>query len=242
MPNGQPDHDHPGSPLQWTRRTVRGLWRDTKSVYYANTPIWRGLKSAALVFLGLFCWAGANLLLSYLPDLWILWLVLSYGFLLLFWGPLTHFVVVPLVIRLRRTAKHPVTRWFSRHGSKVNLTVFFVLVVVLAAFPLGIMTFQFQLPSGGDGGGVNAQLQCTRSGDNIHCHLSNSQGIDHVYVTSGGELLVDDRDPPFDFDLSVDELSAVRDEKQFTVELRDENDELIRSYRRRLDLIPGESG
>jgi hypothetical protein len=239
MSDTQPDDGHPGSPLQWTRRTLRGVWRDFKSVYYANTPIWRGLKSAALVFLGLFCWAGANLLLSYLPDQGWLYVVLSYGFLLLFWGPLTHLLVVPLIIRWRRTAQHPATRWFSRHGTTVNLTVFFVLVLVLAAFPLGIMTFQFQLPSGGGDGAVDPRLQCTRSGDSVHCHISDSRGIDHVHVLSGGELIAEDTDPPFDFDVAVEDLQAVRGDKQFTVELRDENDQLLRRYQRPIDLIPG---
>lgn len=239
MSDSQTDDSDPGSPLQWTRRKLRSVWRDLKSVYYANTPIWRGLKSAALVFLGLFCWAGANLLLSYLPGQGWLYVVLSYGFLLLFWGPLTHLVIVPLVIRLRRTANHPATRWFSRHGSKVNLTVFFVLVLVLAAFPLGIMTFQFQLPSGGGDGAIDPRLQCTRSGENVHCHISDSRGIDHVNVLSGGELIVEDREPPFDFDVSVGELSEVRGDDEFTVELRDEDDTLLRRYKRTLDLIPG---
>ncbi|MFB6312163.1 MAG: hypothetical protein ABEH64_13395, partial [Salinirussus sp.] len=135
--------ESPPGPGEWLRQTLRGMWRDLKSVYYANTPIWRLLKSAALVFLGLFCWAGANLLLSFFQDVFVLWILLSYGFLLLLWGPLTHFVVVPLVIRLRRTANSPVTRWLSRHGSKLNLTVFVVLVLILAVYPLGIMTFQF---------------------------------------------------------------------------------------------------
>lgn len=239
MADSPAEPGHPGSPLKWLRRTLRGTWNDVRSVYYANTPIWRLLKSAALVFLGLFCWAGGNLLLSYFPDWTFLWVVLAYGFLLLFWGPFTHFVVVPLVIRLRRTADHPAARWFSRHGSKVNLTVFFVLVFLLAANPLGIMTFQFQLPAGGDGGSINPRLQCTRTGDTIHCHLSDSRGIDHVHVLSGDTLLQEIPEPPFDFDLSVSELEAVRGEKQFTVELRDENDDLIRRYIRRADLIPG---
>jgi hypothetical protein len=239
MSDAPPSATDPGSPLQWTRRTLRGAWNDLRSVYYANTPIWRLLKSAALVFLGLFCWAGANLLLSYRPDWGFLWVLLAYGFLLLLWGPLTHFVVVPLVIRLRRTGDHPVTRWLSRHGSKANLGIFAVLVLLLAANPLGIMTVQFQLPAG-SGDSVDPQLQCTRSGENVHCHLSDSRGIDHVHVyDGGGNLVVEDREAPFDFDVDVTELSAAGGEQEFTVELRDANDELLRRYRRPVDLIPG---
>jgi hypothetical protein len=240
MSETPPGGTDPGSPLQWTRDKLRGAWNDLRSVYYANTPIWRLLKSAALVFLGLFCWAGANLLLSYRPDWGWLWIVLAYGFLLPFWGPLTHFVVVPLGIRLRRTGDHPVTRWCSRHCSKLNLAIFAVLVVLLAANPLAVMTLQFQLPAGGGGDDVNPQLQCTRSGENVHCHLSDSRGIDHVHVYDGrGDLVVEDREAPFDFDVDVGELSGAGGEKEFTVELRDANDELLRRYRRPVDLIPG---
>lgn len=229
---------HPGSPLEWTRRVLSSAWQDLKSVYYANTPIWRLLKSAALLFLGLFTWAGSNLLLSFRPDWTVLWIFLSYGFVLVIWGPFTHFVVVPLVIRLRRTSQGPVTHWLGRHGSKLNLTVFFLVVLLLAAYPLGVMTVQFQLPAG-DSGSVNPQLQCTKSGERIHCHLSDSRGVDHVRILSGGERLQQIDEPPFDFNLDTSELETVRDEKQFTVELRDENDDLVRRYIRRADLIPG---
>jgi hypothetical protein len=238
MSDAPDEPTHPGSPLEWTHRVLSSAWQDLKSVYYANTPIWRMLKSAALVFLGLFTWAGSNLLLSIRPGWGFLWVFLSYGFVLVVWGPLTHFVVVPLVIRLRRTSQRPVTRWLSRHGSKLNLTVFALIVLVLAASPLGIMTVQFQLPAG-DSASVNPQLQCTKAGGTVHCHLSDARGVDHVRILSGGERLQQIDQPPFDFNLDVGELETVRNEKQFTVELRDENDDLVRRYIRRADLIPG---
>lgn len=231
---------HPGSPVKWTRRVLRSAWNDLLSVYYANTVIWRLLKSATLVFLGFFCWSGANLLLSYRPDWGVLYYVMAYGFALLFWGPLTHLVIVPTVIRIRRSGRSGPARWFARHGSKANLTVFLLLVLVLGTFPLGVMTFEFQLPAdGGDGADVNPQLQCTRSGDVIHCHLSDARGIDHVVVSSGGETLQTVEEPPFDFDVNVDDLATVDGDRQFTVELRDENGETIRRYIRRADLIAG---
>lgn len=230
-----------GSPLQWTRRTLRRTWNDMRSVYYANSFIWRVFKSGALLFLGLFCWTGANLLLSYRPDWAVLRYVMAYGFLLLLWGPLTHFVIVPLVIRVRRRgADNPASRFVARHGSKANLTVFVALVVVLAAFPVGPMTFEFQLPEGGDGGDVNPQLQCTKSGGVIHCHLSDSRGIDSVVVTTGGETVTVDDAPPYDFDVRIDDVAAVRGQKQFEVELRDEDGRTLRRYIRYVDTIPGE--
>ncbi|HKJ58390.1 MAG TPA: hypothetical protein VKA37_04110 [Halobacteriales archaeon] len=231
---------HPGSPLAWTRRALRGAWNDLLSVYYANTMVWRLLKSATLLFFGFFLWSGANLLLSYRPDWGVLYYVMAYGFVLLFWGPFTHLVVVPAIIRLRRSGPSGVKRWFTRHGSKANLSVFLVVVLLLGTFPPGVMTFDFQVPAGGGGGGdVNPQLQCTRSGDAIHCHLSDSRGIDHVVVSSGGETLQTVEEPPFDFDVNVDDLATVNGDKQFSVELKDEQDRTIRRYIRRADLIPG---
>jgi hypothetical protein len=233
---------HPGSPLAWLKNVFRSAWNDLLSVYYANTTIWRVLKTAALVFLGFFCWTGANLLLSYRPDWGFLYYVMAYGFALLFWGPFTHLVVVPTIVRIRRSGRSGLPRRVARHGSKANLTVFLLLVLVLGTFPLGVMTFEFQVPAGGgDGGSINPQLQCTRSDEVVHCHLSDSRGIDRVVVSSAGRTLVEVDDPPFDFDVNVTDLETVNGDRQFTVELRDENGDTVRRYIRRVDLIPGDS-
>ncbi len=216
------------------------MWRDARSVYYANTTIWRFLKSLALVFLGLFVWVGSNLILSYRADWWPLYYAMAYGFVLLVWGPLTHFVVVPLVIRLRRSGAGGLKRWVGRHGSKANLAVFFTIVLVLGTAPLGVMTFDFTLPSGGGASDVNPQLQCTKSGGTVHCHLSSSQGIDSVVITSGGEELNRVSEPPFDFNVEISEMAAQRGDRQFIVELHDANGDVIRRYSRRAQLIPGE--
>ncbi|WP_458210467.1 hypothetical protein [Haladaptatus sp. NG-SE-30] len=239
MPNPS-ESEQVGSPFEWTRRILQGAWNDLLSVYYANTLIWRLLKSGALIALGLFCWSGANLVLSYRPDWGFLYYVMAYGFVLLFWGPFTHLVVVPMVIRMRRSGKGGLRRQFARHGSKVNLTVFLLIVLVLGTFPLGVMTFEFQVPVGGSGDGdVNPQLQCTKSGEIVHCHLSDSRGIDSVVVSSGGKTLKVIDDPPFDFDVNVNDLETVNGDRQFTVELRDDNGDTIRRYIRRAELIPG---
>lgn len=239
MTDATTGRDHPGSPLQWVRRTLRGMWRDARSVYYANTVVWRLLKSGALFFLGLFCWVGANLILSYRPGWWPFYYVMAYGFVLLVWGPLTHLVMVPLVIRVRRSGAGGLERWFARHGTKANLAVFFTIVLVLGTSPLGVMTFQFQLPAGGGSGDVNPDLQCTRSGDTVHCHLSDSRGIDHVVVTSGGAEIERIEEPPFDFDVEVSDTEGTGGDRQFLVELRDGDGDTIRGYSRRVDLIPG---
>lgn len=235
---GEPEH--PGSPVVWTRNVIRSAWNDLLSVYYANTLIWRLLKSAALVFLGFFCWSGANLLLSYRSDWGVLYYVMAYGFAVIFWGPFTHLVVVPTVIRIRRSGEGGMRQLFARHGSKVNLAVFLLVVLVLGTFPLGVMTFEFQVPAGGGGGSdVNPQLQCTKSGEVVHCHLSDSRGIDHVVVSTGGERLETIEEPPFEFNVNVTDLKTGTGDKQFTVELRDENGDTVRRYIRRVDLIPG---
>ncbi|MHB9288051.1 hypothetical protein ACKVMT_13540 [Halobacteriales archaeon Cl-PHB] len=230
--------EEPGSPLTWARTVLLGAWRDLKSIYYANTTIWKLLKSATLLFFGFFLWTGANLLLSYQPSWWPLYYVMAYGFVLLLWGPLTHLVVVPTVIKLRRTNTGGIGRFVSRHGSKANLTVFFVIVLILGSFPLGVMTFEFQLPSGGSDD-VNPQLECTRSEGTIHCHLSDSRGIGRVVVTSGGEELEVIEDSPYDFNLQVDEVQEVRGDKQFLVVMEDEDGTTLRRYSRRVELIPG---
>lgn len=234
--------ESPGAPLAWLVKVLRAAWNDLLSVYYANTTIWRLLKSAALIFLGFFCWTGANLLLSYRPDWGFLYYIMAYGFALLLWGPLTHLAVVPTIIRFRRSGRGGIRRKIARHGSKANLTVFLLLVLVLGTFPLGVMTFEFQAPAGGGSdANVNPQLQCTKSGGVIHCHLSDSRGIDSVVVSSGGETLKEISDPPYDFDIREENLATVNGDRQFTVELRDENGNTIRRYIRRADLIPGDS-
>jgi len=232
---------HPGSPLTWTRRTVRSAWNDLMSVYYANTTIWRLFKSGALIMLGLFAWSGSNLLLSYRPDWGFLYYVMAYGFVLLFWGPFTHLVVVPAVIRLRRSGMVGRTGQLIRQASKINLTIFLVIVLLLGTVPPGVMTFEFQVPSGGGGGGdVNPQLQCTRSGGVVHCHFADSRGIDSVVVSTGGTELQTIDEAPYDFDVTVSDLETVNGDERFTVAIRDENDQVIRRYIRRVDLIPGE--
>lgn len=220
---------------------LRGAWRDAKSIYYANTPLWRWLKSGALVLFGLFCWSGAALLLSYRPDWESLTYVIAYGFLLVIWGPLTHFVFVPFIIRLRRTARHPTTRWLSRHGSKLNLTIFFALVVVFGALTPGIMMLDFSGAIGSDSDAdVDPELSCSVDDELLKCHLSDPTGIDHVVVTTGGREVVRLEEPPFEFAIHTDDLETVTGQKQFTVELRDTDGSTLRRYVRTLEMIDRE--
>lgn len=210
---------------------IRNGWRDAKSVYYSNTPVWRWLKSGTLILFGLFCWSAAALLLSYQPEWGFLTYIMAYGFLLIAWGPLTHFIIVPLVIRSRRTSQHPITRWLSRHGSKVNLTIFFILVIIFGAFTPGIMMLDFAGIGAIDRGpDVSPDLTCTEVDDLIECEISDPTGIDHVVVfTAGDELLVVE-EQPFKFEIPVDDLETVTGQKQFEVEVRDADNNTLRRY------------
>jgi hypothetical protein len=241
MPESPGTPEDPGSPLTWASGAIRGGWNDLLSIYYANTTIWRLLKSGGLIFFGFFCWTGANLLLSYRPDWGFLYYVMSYGFVLILWGPLTHFVIVPTIIRFRRSGASGIKRFLSRHGSKANLSIFLAIVVILGTFPLGVMTFEFQVPVGVGGDEVNAQLECTASSGVIHCHITDARGIDSVVITSGEETMQELESGPYAFDLHESDLQTVNGDRQFTVELRDENGDTIRRYIRRADLIPGGS-
>ncbi|WP_265111555.1 hypothetical protein [Halosolutus halophilus] len=233
------DADATASPLEFVSRILGQAWRDLLSVYYANTPIWRLLKSVGLLFFGFFCWSASNLVLSYGIDWTILRYTRSYGFVLILWGPLTHAVIVPLVIRLRRSAQTPTLRTIARQGSKINISIFLAIVLVLGTFPVGPMTLDFQTTlQGGSGSDVNPDLLCTRSDGEIHCHLSESEGIDHVVVTSGDREVERVDEPPFEFTIREDNLEEVVGQQEFVVELQDEGGDTIRRYRRYVSSIP----
>lgn len=230
-------HDEPvESPVEWTRKLIVKGWRNLKSVYYTNSWSWRMLKSGALFFMGFFLWSSANLLLSYRPDWTWLYYPMAYGFALIPYGPFTHLVVVPLVIRLRRQGNP-----LNRHLTKANLTVFILIVLVLGTFPPGVMTFDFRATLESGGVDIDPALTCTKgTGANdtvIHCHLSGSEGIDSVVVESGGEEILVDSDPPFEFNVPEGELNEVVGQKQFQVVLRDGDGETIRRYTRSASLI-----
>ncbi len=206
-------------------------WRDLKSVYYANTPNWRWLKSGALIFLGFFAWTGGAVLLSVRPDWTFLHFVISYGFLLLIWGPLTHFLIVPLSIRVRRTAEHPLARTLSRNAGKINLTIFFALVVVLGVLTPGFMMLEFApLPGDGDRVDVRGELVCDVEDDLISCQVEGAQGFDHVVVTSGGEVVATADEPPYAFEVHRDDLDETRTGHQFAVDYRSEDGDTLRRH------------
>ena len=223
------------NPLSTLGRVGRQYWRDLLSVYYANTPVWRWLKSAALVFLGFFAWMGGSVLLSVQPDWTFLHYVMAYGMLVVAWGPFTHFVVVPLTIRLRRTADHPVTRAFSRNSGKINLTIFFALVVVLGTVTPGFMLLEFSLSSDG-GTDVTGDLSCEVGESVVTCEITDPSGFDRVVVTSGGETIVTVDEPPYTFEFEQAVLAETRTGREYTVSLQNENGDRVRRFIR---TIPG---
>lgn len=203
-----------------TRSYARQFWRDLLSVYYANTPIWRWLKSGALLFFGIGIWAGSAVVHSVTGWRPILY-VMSYGFLLIFWGPFTHMILIPLTIRLRRTAASKPARVFSRNSGKINLTIFFACVVILATFVPGVMMLEFSPTLTGDSNDVGGELTCDAGEEIVTCEVVDPRGIDHVVVTSGGQTLQTIDEEPFEFELHRENLDESRTGLRFEIEYRD---------------------
>lgn len=214
---------------------MRQAWRDLLSIYYANTPVWRLMKSAGLLLFGFFCWSASSLLLAYRPEWTILSYTMAYGFVLIFWGPLTHLVVVPLVIRLRRTAEGPIPRAIARHGSKINLSVFFAIVLVLGTAPISPMLLDFQSPFQDDAQpDISTDLVCSESDGVVECYLTNPSGVDHIVVTSGETVVTTVDDPTAEFEFRVDDLEEVMGQHEYVVELRDEDGDRLAVFRERV--------
>jgi len=91
------------------------------------------------------------------------------------------------------------------------------------------------------GADISPDLLCTKSpteaGTEVHCHLTESEGIDRVVIQSGNSQLLVDDTPPYEFTINERELESVAGEKQFTVVLQDEDGTMIRRYTRRLSMI-----
>jgi hypothetical protein len=227
------------SPAATGASIIRGAWSTLKTVYYANSLSWRFLKAGTLVFFGFFLWAGSNVLYSYNPDLTVLRYPMAYGFVLILYGPFHHLVVLPLAFRWRRRSGS--RQRIGRRLPNTMLAIFLVSVVVLGTFPVGAMTVDFQGTLESSGADINPDLLCTKSptgnGTSVHCHLTETEGIDRIVVRSGdSQLLVDDT-PPYEFTIQERELETVTGEKQFTVVLQEDDGTMIRRYTRRLSMI-----
>lgn len=229
-----------GSPIEWTVDVIGSTWSTIKTVYWANSLSWRFLKSGALVFFGFFLWMGGNLILSYQSNWTWLYYAMAYGFVLVPYGPFHHAVIIPLAVRFRKQGRPTL----GKRLPNVSLAVFLTIVVVLGTFPAaaGPMVFDFgSALEDTTGTDINPDLLCTKSSSGgeqiVHCHLTTSEGIDHVDIQSGGERIEADREPPFDFTISSRNLTEVTGQKQFQVILRDSDGNMIRRYIRTLSMI-----
>ena len=218
---------------------VGNAWGALKTVYYANSVSWRVLKAGGLVFFGFFLWAGSNLVYSYNPGFGVLRYPMAYGFLLIVYGPIHHLVVLPLAFRWRR---RPGLR--QRVGKRLPngmLAAFLAAVVVLGTFPAGPMVVDFQSALESSGADVSPDLLCTKSttanGTAVHCHLSETDGVDRIEVRSGDSRLLTDEDPPYEFTIHEREIETVAGEKRFTVLLQEEDGAMVRRYTRRLSMV-----
>lgn len=234
------EHATTHSPVDAAKRTLERTWHGVTTVYWANSLSWRVLKCGALLFFGFFLWAGSNLLLSYLPGWSLLYYSMAYGFVLLLYGPLHHAVVIPLAIRLRQRGG-TATR-LGRHLPNAGLALFVAVVVVLGTAPAAPMVFDFGSTLESGGVDVNPGLTCTKSTQSgeavVHCHLTESTGVDAIVVESAGEPVVRDEDPPFEFTVRESELATVTGQKQFQVVLTDADGNTIRRYTRTVSMIP----
>lgn len=228
------------SPVAFLRTLVTSAWHALLTIYYANSVSWRLLKSGALVFLGLFLWAGSSILLSYSPGWHVLQYSRAYGFVLVGYGPFHHLVVIPVYQRLRRRG-HNLSLGGHLHLPNASLALFLALVVVLGTFPAGPMTIDFASGLDSSGVDIDPALLCVKgahaNGTDVHCHLSESEGVDRVVVRSGGRTLVVDRNPPFDFTVQADRLERTAGGARFTVDLVAADGSLIRRYTRTLGRI-----
>ncbi len=231
-----------GTPGAAAGRALRGGWRTLVTVYYANSLSWRGFKSGALVFFGFFLWSSANLLLSYQPAWSPLYYVMAYGFVLIPYGPFHHLVVIPVYLTQRRQGRR-LSLGGHLHLPNLSLAAFLAIVVVLGTFPAaaGPMTFDFGSSLEAGGVDINPDLACTKSTAGgeavVHCHLTESEGIAAVAVETGGDRLLVDEEPPYEFTVREGQLAEVVGEKQFQVVLLDEEGDPIRRYTRTLRMV-----
>ena len=70
------------------------------------------------------------------------------------------------------------------------------------------LTFDFDASLAASGVDENPDLACTKStvDDRVaaHCHLTEADGIDAIAVESGGQRVLVDEQPPFEFTVRED--------------------------------------
>lgn len=231
------------APFRWIWELLKQGWDILRTVYWYNSLPWRVLKAGALVLVGLFSLAGSNLLHSYKPTWDWLYYVMSYGFLLIIYGPIHHLVVIPVSLSLNHYEWG--RRW--RVGKRVpfwTLIAFFCAVPVLAHYPVDYMTFEFQALVGAKSRDVDPTLDCELRGPkserSVFCRLTGTEGIEYLDVENKGRTVETVKKAPFEFSVPVSELQEVVGQKQFQIVLRDENGAMIRRYVRSVELLRGD--
>lgn len=217
--------------VDWTRDALRSGWRDFLSIYYANSPTWRLMKSGGLAFFGFFCWAASNLVLSVRPGWTFLYYLMAYGLLLIPYGPFTHLVVVPLSIRWRKRASGSLNS-FAKNLSKINITVFVLAVLVMGTLAPGFMILEFSVETD-DKPDVDPSLDCQELDGEITCTLSDEPGIGRVVVSSAGEEITRLDEAPWEFTVQKDQLAEVTGSRRLLVEVQTEDGDTLRTFRRR---------
>lgn len=219
-------------PIETARWAASQGWRDLMSIYYANSFVWRWLKSGALIFLGLFLWAGSAVVYGLRPEWTVLIVPMAYGFVLILWGPLTHMLIVPTVLRLRRSANTPTRRTLARHGSKLNFSLFLVIVVVLAVLQPGIMLLDFAPDDADPTQDVRGEIDCSEPVDGeITCQVHDPHGFDHVAVIStNGAVIARDDQSPYEVTFDRDAIDGTR----YLVQLRDADGNRLKAVSQQL--------
>lgn len=226
--NGTAEPSATMPPAGW-RRLSRGqrLWRLIKSIYYASSPGWQVLKSGALFFFGFFCWAAGNLLHAYLPGVYWPKVLILYGALLFWWGPLTHLMLVPRLIPwLRRQQRYPILHWLGGHFSLTMFTVFFTTIGVLSLNPPSFMVLDVRgrlyhpVQVAQEPAAMLPELNCTRSSHQISCTLTHlPKTVVRIEVSSGTRRLLVLHAPQPTFTLSEGDLVEMLGTREFHVTL-----------------------
>lgn len=232
----------PTSPLPLSAKLHRQgqrLWRFIKSLYYASTPSWQLLKSGALFFFGFFCWAVGNLLHAFLPGVYWPNLLIVYGALLFWFGPLTHLVLVPHVIPwLRRQRQHHVLYWLGGHFTVTMLTLFFATVGLLSVNPPDFMVMDVRgrssnttLQATTEPAAQLPELHCERKNLQISCTLTHlPHTVTRIEVSSGPHRLLTISAQQPTFMLSESNLVEVLGAREFRVTLYDGHGQQLRAF------------
>lgn len=219
----------------------KALWDILRTVYWYNSLPWRLLKSGALIVFGFFCLSGGNLLLSFKPDWTFLHYLIAYGFLLIIYGPIHHLVVIPVSLKLAHSSWGQTLR-INKRGPFWTLILFFVAVGIFGTYPLDVMTFEFSAPQLTTSHDINPKVTCYADTDTeakkvIRCSLPAEEGIGYVEVENKGEVVLTDKEPPYEFSIDVADLEEVVGQKNFHVVLRTEDGQMIRRYVRSASMI-----